>query len=96
MYNPEANFITPEQEKRQEDFANLLEVIDSVKLDSNIAAEFFSYLNENNLKFKDYFLASVFQSRLLHMDLPEESSYEFYDTDDGKIEAFIKSQKTTS
>ena len=87
------NYLSEEKQERQEKFAKLLETIDSLSsnLNSHITGDFVEYLEENSLKFKDYFLANVFLSRISGGKLPEESEYEFYDTKDGKIEAFINS-----
>ena len=85
------NNLSEEQQERQEKFAELLGIIDSLSLNLNstITSDFVEYLVENNLNFKDYFLANVFLSRISHKELPESSDYKFYDTEDGKIEGFI-------
>ena len=85
------NNLSEKQQGRQEKFANLLSTIDSLSLNLNstITSDFVEYLGENNLNFKDYFLANVFLSRVSHKELPESSDYKFYDTEDGKIEVFI-------
>jgi hypothetical protein len=48
-------------------------------------------LDENKIKFEDYFLANVFLSIIAKKELPAQSDYKFYDTKDGKIETFINS-----
>ncbi len=83
--------LSVEQQERQENFAELLDVIDSLseKLDSHITSDFIEYLEDHNLSFKDYFLANVFLSRISKKDLPEVTDYKYYDTEDGKIQNFI-------
>ena len=89
------NFPVQEQPNRQEKFAEILGMMSSFKSlnDSNKAYEvsdsikyFKKEFETDGLKLEDYLLGAI----LLSTDVPDESKYPYYDTEDCKIESFIR------
>jgi hypothetical protein len=98
MKSPEnINLISAEQQERQEKFAELLDMMSSLPdgfKDSNDAYEVASFINEfkekfeeAGLKLRDYLLGGVLLSS---EDTSNVSNYPYYDTEDSKIEKFIR------
>lgn len=91
------NLISAEQQERQEKFAELLDMMSSLPetfKDSNDAYEVTSFINEfkeqfeeEGLKLKDYLLGGVLLSS---EDTSNVLNYPYYDTEDSKIENFIR------
>ena len=98
MKSPEnINLISAEQQERQEKFAELLDMMSSLPenfKDSNDAYEVTSFIDEfrekfeeEGLKLKDYLLGGVLLSS---EDTSNVLNYPYYDTEDSKIESFIR------
>ena len=97
--NIELTNLSEEQQERQKKFAELLDIMTSFDTlsDSNLAYEIGTSINDfknqfekEGLKLKDYLLGGVLLSGEENLD---EEKYTFYDTEDGKIEKFIRSLK---
>lgn len=93
------NNLSLEQQERQAKFVELLEVMtalpDSFGGDSNVAFEaaqsidgFKKDFEKDGLKLSDYLLGGVLLAGEENMDT---TNYPEYDTEDGKIEQFIRS-----
>jgi hypothetical protein len=92
--------LSEEQQERQEKFAELLDIMSSLSesfADSNDAYEVAVSINdfkkefeEKGLKLKEYLLGGVLLSA---EDTFDTSNYPYYDTEDGKIENFIRKLK---
>jgi len=97
MEKIQENFLSEEQQERQKKFAELLDIMSSLTesfVDSNeayeVATEIEDFKNRfetGDLRLKDYLLGGVLLSSEDTFDL---SKYEFFDTENGDIESFIR------
>jgi len=80
---------TPEQIKLEVLKDDLIFILSN--LDSNITEDFFGYFKEEKIDVNKYSLGKAFIAIMSGSPLPEQSPNEPFDTDDQKIEGYIKS-----
>lgn len=94
MRNSPENLLIREEESPEQltNFDNLKkDIFDFLlpNLDSKMTDYFKEQMIDKKINFKDYFLSNAFGAIMSGEELPDQSSYKYYDNKDGAIEKII-------